>query len=281
VVLPVALLWSWRVGKGTASESKHLQRLLPSLPLRSLIVADAGLLGYELFRAIGQAGQGFLVRLSSNAHLYTERKLPLERFRQGLVYYWPSKFQRQGQPPLQLRLLRVRGQGSDVWLLTNLLERRCLSHRLASQIYRWRWRNEGLFRIYKRMLGKVKLQSRTVATVHREAQGSLLALQLLLALAADASEGGQRGVRIYGGPRWMLLRLRGELMASVRRLGPHQFRRYQWMLAIVRSTQRIRTSSKIRQDWPRKKKYKPPGPPHLRMLTPILKQRMQTILRAA
>ena len=36
------------------------------------------------------------------------------------------------------------------------------------------------FRTYKRTLGKVKLQSRTVALVHREVEGSLLAVQLLL-----------------------------------------------------------------------------------------------------
>src|SRR5437588_224633 len=48
VLLPLGLPWSWRWGKGTASEHQHLRRLLPTLPERSLIVADAGYLGYEL-----------------------------------------------------------------------------------------------------------------------------------------------------------------------------------------------------------------------------------------
>ena len=111
-------------------------------------------------------------------------------FRSGLVYYWPEKTaQDQGKPPLQLRLLRVRSSKADVWLLTNVLDPRQLNHRQIAQLYRWRWRNEGLFRYYKRMLAKVKLQSRTVALVHREAEGSLIALQLLLALAMPTREG--------------------------------------------------------------------------------------------
>src|SRR5262249_20165783 len=40
-------------------------------------------------------------------------------------------------------------------------------------------------RTYKRTLGKVKLVGRTVKQVHREAEGSLLAVQLLLAQAAQ------------------------------------------------------------------------------------------------
>src|SRR5207253_4583895 len=70
---------------------------------------------------------------------------------------------------------------ADVWLITNVLEPERLPRRIASKFYRWRWRNEGLFRTYKRTLGKVKLVSRTVAMVHRELEGSLLAVQLLLA----------------------------------------------------------------------------------------------------
>ena len=75
---------------------------------------------------------------------------------------------------------------ADVWLITNVLDALKLPRRTAGRFYRWRWRNEGLFRDYKRTLGKVKLMSRTVAQVHREAEGSLLATQLLLAQGALA-----------------------------------------------------------------------------------------------
>ena len=56
----------------------------------------------------------------------------------------------------------------------------------AASFYRLRWENEGLFRTYKRTLAKVHLVGRTVRAVHREAYGSLLACQLLLAQGAWA-----------------------------------------------------------------------------------------------
>jgi hypothetical protein len=140
VLLPLGLLWSWRLGKGTASEHEHLRRLLPTLPRRSLIVADAFYLGYELFAAIVHAQASYLVRMSSRAYLYTLEETPLEHFRAGLVYYWPKTAARdKGKPPLLARLLRVRSKKADVWLLTNVLDRHQLSHKNAARIYRWRW----------------------------------------------------------------------------------------------------------------------------------------------
>jgi hypothetical protein len=283
VLLPCAMLWAWQLGKGTASELDHLCRMLPALPDRSLIVADAFYMGYDLFRSITQkpVSASFLVRLSSRAYLYTDESLPLERFREGLVWYWPGKARDAGLPPLRLRLLRVRGKKVDVWLLTNVLDRKELSHKLARQIYRWRWRNEGLFRLYKRQLNKMKLQSRTVALVHREAEGSLLALQLLLAMAARLSQAEQAEI-VMESPRRVLLRIRGMGESLRRTLGPRQFARYLRMLEQVRTGERPgRKSSKVRQEWPRRSDHKPPKPPKLRVLTDALKAEMRKVLRVA
>jgi hypothetical protein len=281
VLLPLGLPWAWQWGKGTASEHTHLRALLPTLPERSLLVADAGYLGYELFAAILQAGASFLVRLSSRAYLYTATQTPLSRYREGIVYYWPTKIRQRGLPPLQARLLRVRGKHGDVWLLTNVLDRKQLSRKSAARIYRWRWRNEGLFRDYKRLLQKTKLYSRTVKLVHREAEGALLALQLLLLLAAAPEGGGQPLRLVVDSPRRTLLRLRGEITGLLRRLGPRQFAAYQDRLAVVRDGPCRRRSSKSRQDWPRRKKHKPPKAPKLRRLTATLKRKMAKHLQAA
>jgi hypothetical protein len=281
VLLPAGLLWSWRLGKGTASEHDHLRRLLPTLPPRALVVADAFYLGYDLFAALTRAGASFLVRLSSRAYLYTEAEVPLGRFREGLVWYWPEKARDQGRPPLRLRLLRVRGKKADVWLLTDVLDRRHLSHKTAAQAYRWRWRNEGLFRVYKRQLAKLKLHSRAVRLVHREAEGSLLALQLLLALAARAVQRGQEAVVILESPRRVLRRLRGAVAARLRTLGARQFAAYQRRLEVVRGDGRRRVSAKVRQEWPRRKEHTPPKPPKLRVLSGALKARMKKVLQAA
>ena len=56
VLLPRGLPWAWTWGKGTASEHEHLRALLPTLPGHSLLVLDAGYLGYELFADILRAG---------------------------------------------------------------------------------------------------------------------------------------------------------------------------------------------------------------------------------
>jgi hypothetical protein len=197
------------------------------------------------------------------------------------VYYWPDQIRDADQPPICARLLRVRGSKADVWLLTNVLQGQQLSHATAAQVYRWRWKNEGLFRVYKRMLKKVKLQSRTVALVHREAEGSLLALQVLLALAAPAVQRGRQTVLILDSPRHVLLCLRSGMAALVHTLGPRQFAQYQRMLEEVRSQERPdRVSAKVRQDWPRRKPHKPPKPPKLRVMNEALKTKLAKILEA-
>jgi hypothetical protein len=280
VLLPLAVPWSWCWGKGTASEHHHLRHLLRTLPRRALLVADACYLGYELFTAILHAQAAFLVRLSSRAYLYTTEQVPLAAWTEGRVYYWPSAAQQQGLPPIAARLLRVKGKKADIWLLTSVLEPQQLSHKTAGQMYRWRWRNEGLFRDYKRLLAKMKLSSRTVALVHREAEGSMLALQLLLALAVQTPAG--QPVALPGSPRQELLRLRGAITAALRRLGPRQFAQYQQMLLVVRSKDRPgRVSAKVRQEWARRKEHKPPKPPKLRLMNEALKAKLAKVLQVA
>lgn len=278
VLLPLGVVWSWCWGKGTASEHHHLRQLLRTLPRRSLIIADACYLGYELFTAIQEVRAGFLVRLSSRAYLYTQEQVPLAAWKEGLVYYWPTAVQQKGLPPIVARLLRVKGPKADVWLLTSVLEAQQLSHKTVGLLYRWRWRNEGLFRDYKRLLGKVKLSSRTVALVHREAEVSLLALQLLLALAVQTPKG--QPLALPGSPRRELLRLRGAITAALRSLGPRQFAHYQHMLMVVRNQARPhRVSPKVRQDWTRRKEHKPPKPPKLRVMSEALKAKLGKVLK--
>src|SRR5262252_3961122 len=131
--------------------------------------------------------------------------------------------QRADLPPLEVRLLRLHGDRADVWLITNVLDEQRLPRKTASKFYRWRWRNEGLFRSYKRTLGKVKLQSRTVAQVHREAEGSLLATQLLLAQGALALPAKAAGQAVMPSARKVLLEIRAEIRNVVGMyLGPRQ-----------------------------------------------------------
>jgi hypothetical protein len=277
VLLPLGLLWSWRLDKGTGSELTHLTQMLPTLPEKSLLVADAFYLGYDLYRSILRAEAAFLMRMSSRANLYSEDDVPLERFKEGWVHYWPEHAQEKRQPPLRLRLLRVGSGKVDVWLLTNL-DKKNLPRRRAAQIYRWRWKNEGMFRTYKRTLDKMKLRHRTAALVFREAEGSLIALQLLLAMAAQNM---QQEKKTSASPRQMLLRIRGVVVRALTELGPRQLLRYEEALQEIHGESPNRTSSKTRRPWPRRKEHKPPKPPKLKRLSKDQKQLMTKTLQAA
>jgi hypothetical protein len=282
VHLGLGVLWSWRLGKGTANERQHLRQLVATLPRGALLVADAGYVGYALLAALQAAGLFFLIRLSSRAPLYVPDKSALKNYREGLVYYWPQSMQKQDLPPLPVRLLRIHGDRVDVWLITNVVEEERLPRKTAGKFYRWRWRNEGLFRTYKRTLGKVKLMSRTVVQVHREAEGSLLAMQLLLAQGALALQTTTRVRILLPSARKILLEIRAEIRdVTGMYLGPRQRRTYLERLAQARWHDRRQCSGKVRRCWPGRQEHKPPGPPKILKMGTILKDKMAKTLAKA
>jgi hypothetical protein len=181
---------------------------------------------------------------------------------------------------LRARLLRITGKKADVWLLTDVLDAKELSHPTASQFYRWRWRNEGLFRSYKRTISGVKFRSRTVAQVHREAEGSLLAVQMLLAHAAWE-------LRDYGEPenmrvstRRVLILIRQDIIMTVGvHLGPRQRHTYVERLQRAIERERVRSSAKACRVWPRRKPHKAPKPPKIRRMSKRLKDRADKMFR--
>lgn len=265
VHLRLGLPWAWRLGLGTACERTHLLQMLALLPAPALLVADAGYCGFDLARQLVARDICFLLRMSSNVTLYTDRQVVLERYREGLVWYFPPQKQ-QDLPPVRLRLIRVRAQKkkNDVWLLTNVLEPARLSAASAAKFYRWRWENEGQFRAYKRTLAKVKMVSRSVRLLHREAEGSLLALQLMLAQGVLAMRPvPHSAAEPVCSPRKILVAIRQELYGLVQRGAPHYYAR----LLEAKRERRVRTSAKAVRTWPRRKPHKPPKPPKLLMLT--------------
>jgi hypothetical protein len=270
VHLTTGVPWSWWLGKGNASERGHLRRLLPTLPERALIVADAGYNGYDLAAAITASGASFLIRMSSKVDLFVDRPADPTRFEQGPVTYWPHQARKQGHPPLRLRLIRVRGRRKgdgerrrvDVWLLTDVDASR-MSKTQAASFYRLRWENEGLFRTYKRTLSKVHLAGRTVRAVHREAYGSLLACQLLLAQGAWALRQARAAMPEDVSPcsaRRAILVIRDELKAAI---GPQRGMSYLARLGRCKRDRRERSSAKQKREWPRRTPHKPPKPPRL------------------
>jgi Transposase DDE domain len=274
VQLHLGLLWAWRLGKGNASERHHFVCMLATLPARALVVADAGFGGSTVAQAVMSAGKHYLIRMCRNETLLTDgnpRGSPDQ-----LVSYWPK----HAEMPLRARLLRIRGRKGqhryDVWLLTDILDKQRLSLEQASQLYRWRWRNEGMFRTYKRTMAKLKLLHRTVRLIHREVEGSLLATQLLLALGVWAVN-PRKGQTLPSpapsqcSPRQVLLIVRMEIYT---RLGPRLRCHFAKRLAQAKPSDRNQKSAKQKRTWARRRGHKPPGPPHLLKITKTQKQRL-------
>jgi Transposase DDE domain len=271
VHLRLGVPWCWRWGKGTASERQHLQEMLGLLPAAALLVADAGYIGYDVARALMGRQVSFLIRQCSLVTLYSESQTRLEEFQDGVVLYWPKDAQKKGLPPLRVRLLCVRRRklgetkSQDVWLMTNVMDSRRLSVAQAGQFYRWRWENEGFFRTYKRTLKKMKLESRTVRLVHREAEGSMLALQLLLAQGALAMP--RRRVdkaRPQASPRKVLVEIRKEINSATATRRQKIFAK---RMKEAQREQRERRTSKERRPWPSRAPHVPPKPPEILKLT--------------
>ena len=70
--LGTGLPWSWRRGTAVASERELRCQQLGLLPAGSLLVADAGFVGYELLNTILAAGLQVLVRAGANVRLLQE-----------------------------------------------------------------------------------------------------------------------------------------------------------------------------------------------------------------
>ena len=295
VHLQSGMPWSWQVGKGDASERNHLVRLIATLPLCALVVTDAGYQSYLLAWELIGAGNSFLMRASTQTIFYVadaeqmtvEGKHSrvtdeaMDKWTEGEVYYWPKEAQesKDEQKPLEVRLIRIRAKKkkNDVWLVTNVLDKKRLTSETAGKYYRMRWENEGYFRTYKHTLKKVKLSGRTVATVHREVLGSMLSVQLLLAqgLAAAVTTGK---MKMAISARQLLILVRQEMAAALR---GKKRRGFLARAAGCQREQRERTSKKQKRIWSARQEQKTIKPPRIRVMSEAGKSVLRQLLRDA
>ncbi len=56
------LPWDWRTGRSDSSERAHLLEMIPDLPAKALVTADAGFVGYEYWEALLEAEHPFVIR---------------------------------------------------------------------------------------------------------------------------------------------------------------------------------------------------------------------------
>jgi hypothetical protein len=259
--LGTGLPWDWTIGAGTEAERGHLRRMLAHLPAGSLIVADAGFVGYELLQTLRKAEHNFLIRVGSNVTLLTDLGLtpePRER-----VWLWPGNQRRH--PPLKLRLIRLaQSDGSAMCLLTNVFDETRLSQAVASDLYRQRWGAELFYRGLKQTLEQRKLRSASPELAKLELFWGVMALTLLGLMTVEGLTpigAGPRQASLAEGLR--IVRHATRTSARWRRRGDLRV-----LLQTAVRDRYPRRSSKKARDWPHKKRDKRAGTPPLRVATP-------------
>jgi hypothetical protein len=172
------LAWNWRLGPSDSSERAHLREMLASLPRRSLIIGDAGFVGYDFLKSILDAQQQLLIRVGSNVRLL--RKLGTVSETSQTVYLWPEGAQKRQQPPLVLRLIVLHDGRKPVYLVTSILDDNQLSDARIADLYRRRWGIELYYRHLKQTFGRGKLRSCNAENADIEMHWALLALGAML-----------------------------------------------------------------------------------------------------
>lgn len=146
--------------------------MLDQTPEESLIVGDAGFIGYDFWSAIMENKKHFLVRVGGNVRLL--RKLGYATKERGnTVYLWPQN--KRDQEPLVLRLIQEHDGKQPMSLVTNLPEDK-LSDKDALEIYRRRWGIEVFFRTLKQTFDRRKLRCTGAKNAPLELEWSLITL---------------------------------------------------------------------------------------------------------
>jgi len=253
------LPWDWRTGPSDSSERGHLEEMLPTLPAGSLVTADAGFIGYELWNRILAAGHQLLVRVGSNVTLL--KKLGYARECNGVVYLWPDRMAKKRMPPLVLRLVVVSTGKHPVYLVTSILNSRRLSDGQVAGVYRRRWGIEVYYRHCKQTFERRKLRSQNPDNAMVELHWSLLGMWAMgLHSHSRLVRQGVTPGRISFAGVWRAYRRPMREYKS----RPDPGERLTELLdrAIIDPYQR---KNKTSRDYPRKKQEQAAGPPLIRI----------------
>jgi hypothetical protein len=256
------LPWDWRTGPSDSSERRHFQEMLDSAPAGSLLTADAGFVGYDLWKTVLDAGRHLLVRVGSNVKLL--KKLGYVRECEGLVYLWPDCHAKKRQPPLVLRMVVVANENREpVYLVTDVMSPTKLSDAQMATIYGKRWGIEVYYRHCKQTFERRKLRSHNPDNAMVELHWSLLGMWAMgLHSHSRLVKQGILPERISFAGVWRAYRRPMREYKSV----PDAGERMQQLidLAVIDSYKR---RNKASRDFPLKKQEQSAGPPILRKAT--------------
>lgn len=278
--LASGLPWAFTVERGDSSERDHLLKMLGCLPKKSLLVADAGYVGYALWRTLNKNGQPFLIRVGSNVTLIKGLgglgPGGHEAIVDGdIVWLWPKCGAGMGEP-LMLRLIGVwdAKKKTKMYLVTNVLPKKRLPESAAAEFYRMRWGLEVCFRSLKQTMGKRKMRSHAPAQAKMELSWAAVGLLALGLMQTEALlEAGWKPSAASCAEALKVAR-RAIKREAKRARGPMRHRRLlmEHLSATVKDSYR-RTGPKQVRSYPKKKRRRPPGPPEVRAATREEKRR--------
>ena len=135
-----------------------------------------------------------LIRLSSQAQLYSEEMVKVEGFTEGEFWCRTDDAENKSRRRCAVRVIRVaaRKRKNDVWLVTNVLDPKRLPAELAARFYRMRWESECFFRTYKRVVKDVRLVSRTVPHGRARSRDFAAGVPALVGARGVGLESGRR-----------------------------------------------------------------------------------------
>ena len=246
--------FDFRVAPARIGE-RTLARDLPNgLPRRTLLVGDAGFVGYDFCTELASRGVSFLLRVGANVTLLSD--LGEWAFAErGAVHLWPGDKRRRR--PLALRLLVVGRGKRKVYLVTNVLDPFALSKKQAATFYRQRWGIESSYRAMKQTLDRRTLRSRAADLTTLELVGVVLS-HWALALLALKARGAKRATCGWS---------TAKAAALVRDALNDAMPRTAWRHVLLSPPKR-RGLKKRRQEWAKAKHDPPCGAPTVRPANP-------------
>jgi hypothetical protein len=257
------LPWNWRKGPADSSERAHLLEMLESLPAEALVVADAGFVGYEYWKAILDSGRQFLIRVGSNVTLL--KQLGCARESEQTVYLWPDNVAKKNSPPLILRMIVIHNGRHPVYLVTSVCSKSRLSDTQLIDIYRSRWGIEIFYRHFKQTFNKRKLRSDSPDNASLELEWSLLGLwAMALYTLIEAHHAGTAAKKVSTAQ--MLLAFRRTMRDYLHPYEREESLCRQLRKCIIDSYQR---KNKTSRNYPRKKKETPPGSPVINLASTL------------
>jgi hypothetical protein len=250
------LPWAFARDGARGSERSHLIQMLSSLPkaAKTMVVADAGLTGYDVLNAVMEAGHSFILRVGANVKLLTNLGYAIQEF-DGLVYLWPDDKQKKNLKPLILRLITFTdGRNRKMHLLTNVLDSSLLTDKMALEIYTRRWLVELMYRSLKQTMARRKMLSDSPRHAEVELDWSVTGLWVLALMNHEAIGTSDRPsvATALRAVRTAMAGRRGGLWKALKEAVRDKYKR---------------TRSKKARHWPHKKKEKPPGSPKARKAT--------------